>query len=126
MKLGKFSSVLMALVVGVGVTLAVATPAQAAPKTMSTNDGDPGGRVQFVVNGDTVTLCDIEEDGWAVGLTVNDHLGVAYSLSVGGNGRCVGRSTNLHEGVYVTFTIFLHKTGHPKSYPDYSDWLNKN
>lgn len=82
---------------------------------MYTLDGDPGGRVQWTANGDVAKLCDIEADGWAVRLRVDDWETGAfnYSYTIGGNGRCIelraslGGKYDLIEGHRFLFEICL-------------------
>ncbi|GIH01627.1 hypothetical protein [Plantactinospora mayteni] len=133
MKMRTLSSTLVALGLGVAASLAVAAPAQAATHTMHTDDGDPGGRVTFTTNGDIVRLCDIEADGWAVGLVVDDYgVGRQYSMQVGGNGTCkevrasMGGKYDLSEGSRIGFYIYLHKSSNLDAYSDESTWRNIN
>src|SRR5437899_12594670 len=90
MRLRQLARGMLGVMAGVGLSLALTGPALAADHTMHTDDGDPGGRVEFTANGDVVRLCDIEADGWAVGLyvyDVNQNL-YKYGLQAGGNGTC--------------------------------------
>ena len=131
----KLLRALVALTIGVAGAVAVTSPAHAATKyTMHTDDTDPGGRVEFWPNGDIVRLCDIEADGWGVGLTVLVQDGWdSYDLSVGGNGTCkeVRASTaakyDMVEGSGVEFYIYLYKSGECSvCYADQSIWENIN
>jgi hypothetical protein len=109
-----------------------AAPMRPYEYTMHTDDGHPGGVVQFAPDGDYVHLKDIEADGWAVHLSVSDATtGKAkYSIQVGGNNNYVDRSAtmgskyNLAENHSIKFTICLAKTGHSLSYCDTSKWAN--
>jgi len=135
MVLRKLLGGIVALTIGVIAPFAVPSPAHAATKyTMHTDDTDPGGRVEFWPDGDIVRLCDIEADGWGVGLTVlvlDDWEN--YSLSVGGNGNCkevrasTGAGYDMVEGSTVEFYIYLYKSGVCSvCYDDSSSWQNIN
>ncbi|UQS23739.1 MULTISPECIES: hypothetical protein [Amycolatopsis] len=109
----------------------LATPASAATwdHSMSTNDSDPGGRVQFRVDGDRFRLCDIEADGWKVNLRIWDEYdAVVDESSVGTNGNCVERVAtefgvrSLRDGRYYTFEIWLSKSGTSYAYADEATW----
>ncbi|MFI1436664.1 hypothetical protein [Streptomyces lydicus] len=90
----------MKLVRGLGVIAAsvalafgMSTESFAANFTMYTTDGDPGGRAQFTKYGDVFTVCDLEEDGWAVsGFVYKANSGdiaiPIYSIHAGGKGNC--------------------------------------
>ncbi|MEJ3746721.1 hypothetical protein WEI85_25965 [Actinomycetes bacterium KLBMP 9797] len=135
MRMRTLLGALVALMIGVTASFAVSSPAQAATKyTMHTDDTDPGGRVEFWPNGDVVKLCDIEADGWGVGLTVLVLDGWEnYDLEVGGNGNCkerrasMGAAYDMVEGGTVEFYIYLYKTGECSvCYDDLSSWKNIN
>jgi hypothetical protein len=107
--------------------------ASAASYTMHTDDGDPGGRVKFETDGDVVTLCDIEADGWGVYLNVRDQTQniFKYQYTIGGDGNCqtfrasLGGAYDLRENSVITFKICLRKDG-DDSYCDTSNWANVN
>ncbi|MGH3373663.1 MAG: hypothetical protein ACRDP6_02880 [Actinoallomurus sp.] len=109
-----------------------AVPLNSYQYTMHTDDGDPGGVVQFAPSGDYVHLKDIEADGWAVHLSVTDATTGKhkYSIQVGGKNRYIDRSAtmgseyNLAENHIIKFTICLAKSGHKLSYCDTSKWGN--
>jgi hypothetical protein len=71
-------------VLTLGVALATTTPASAAGRHASkdihettTTDRSPGGRAYFNARADTVTVCDVESDGYAAVV----YLGVYYEYS---------------------------------------------
>ncbi|WUI03993.1 hypothetical protein OHR68_20085 [Spirillospora sp. NBC_00431] len=116
------------------ITAAFAPAASAAPTyKMHTDDGNPGGRVTFQPNGDVVELCDIEADGWAVFLDVNNYTKDKneYDYRIGGNGRCqtfrasLGQPYNLAEGDTFRFKICLQK-GSKRDFCDMAYWANVN
>lgn len=105
-----------------------APEAAAADHSVRTNDGDPGGVVYFTEHGDVVQVCDIEADGWAVGVDVYWN-GGNYTLKVGGNGNCRktdANTNNLPENAYINFRIYLYKSGTPYAYQDTAQWYNDN
>lgn len=121
-----------------GVTLAAValafgatTNAYAADHTMHTNDGDPGGRIEFTANGDVVRICDIEADGWAAtgGAQLVGSSTWPVWMTAGGNGECVtsrasdGGSHDLKEGEVYHFEICLRKSGQADSYCDDQWWV---
>ncbi|MFB4300553.1 hypothetical protein [Actinomadura sp. NTSP31] len=115
------------------LALSVATPALAYDQKVSTDDGDPGGRVEWTAYGDVVKVCDIEADGWAakvfVGYFVSGFPPVhdSYSLQAGGNGTCKtarasdGGSHDLPEGKQLSITVCLADSSHPQG--TYCDWI---
>jgi hypothetical protein len=123
-------------VVCLGATVATATPASATThKSISwvkTTDGSPGGKANFNNNGDKITVCDVESDGWAVRVRI-------YANFVNGNevkdlshdGNCVSKSfSSIPEGKGVRFEICLTKHMTPigqkaytlAKYCKYSPW----
>ncbi|MDQ0381183.1 hypothetical protein [Amycolatopsis thermophila] len=103
-----------------------APEAAAADHSVRTNDGDPGGVVYFTEHGDVVQVCDIEADGWAVGVDVYWN-GGEYTLKVGGNGNCRSTDASEHdipENAYVNFRIYLYRSGTPYAYQDTAQWYN--
>ncbi|EIV92240.1 hypothetical protein [Frankia sp. QA3] len=124
----------MCTAVTVGAAVTAPGAFAATTYTMHTNDGDPGGRVTFQPDGDVVTLCDIESDGWAVYLKVTDKTAGKdeYHYTIGGNGNCqtfrksLGEPYDLDEGHVIHFKICLDKDGRDPSYCDTSDWANAN
>lgn len=98
--------------------------------TMHTNDGDPGGLIQFAANGDYVQVCDVEADGYAVRGVVVDYTGNhSYTLTAGSNGACSVTSAatsgrDLAENTCVTFRVALYKNGGDNQYEDVSSWYN--
>jgi hypothetical protein len=129
----KLSSVLVALGLGVAASLAVAAPAQAAPREMHTEDGKPGGRVRFTPNGDVVQICDIEADGWAAVVQVSDEDQYfnTYTIRAGGSGTCKtvnaakGGVYDMVEGHNYKFHIWLQNAD-SYAYDDWSTWRNVN
>ncbi|ANZ40975.1 hypothetical protein BBK82_38325 [Lentzea guizhouensis] len=117
----------------IALSLTMASPAHAADEWMYTDDGDPGGKVEFTANGDVVKLCDIEEDGHSVYLRVRDSNSnaVQYTYTIGGEGRCqtfrasLGEPYDLTEGRAYDFRICLSKNG-SHSYCDDATWKNQN
>ncbi|WP_146075807.1 hypothetical protein [Streptomyces sp. Ru62] len=113
-----------------------ATPAFAYDESMHTNDGDPGGVVYWTAYGDKFEVCDIEADGWAVVGSIDTSkyydgpYDGGYSLTVGGNGKCVyrdagdGGAYDLPENTYVRVYVCLYKDGGYGEYCDLSVWLN--
>ena len=98
----------------------VPATAYAADHHMYSNDvllpgEDPGAHMWFNEHGDVVTLCDNDADGLKATLSVaygNPYaIPEKYSLSVGGEGRCVtrkasmGKRFNLAENRRVGFLI---------------------
>jgi hypothetical protein len=123
--------------IGLGVAVGPATHASAATiydEWMYTDDGDPGGRVQFKAYGDIMRLCDIEADGYAVYLEVWDYNtgALQYNYQIGGNGRCIelraslGGKYDLTEGHAFRVKISLAKDGYGGYYRDEAIWLNDN
>jgi hypothetical protein len=96
-----------------GATLATAAPASADIGWIKTLDGAPGGEAKFVANGDKLTVCDIEADGWAAQATLYGYgLGQLYVTALS-NGSCVTKafSTQVPEGLMVYIRVCLVKTG---------------
>lgn len=96
--------------------------------TMHTDDGDPGGKIQFQPNGDWVRVCDIESDGWKVWGSVGTSPGTG-DLDVlwrGGNGNCMTHNYNLPEKRLYFEVCLQHYEDGPLQYCDTSSWLNKN
>ena len=123
--------------VAIITSLAVATPASAYDDYMSTDDGDPGGRVYWTANGDIVKVCDIEADGYAVRVDIyyNTQPGLNWTdrVEVGGNGRCNehrasdGPSHDLIEGALIHFKLCLYNSSYPSGrFCDERDWWNDN
>jgi hypothetical protein len=115
---------------------ALAADAIAGPHYwMYTDDDNPGGRIDFWPNGDVVELCDIQADGYAAYASLGPNSGsgwVGYSLSVGGNGKCVihrasqGGHYDLPEEACVAVFIFLDKNGGFPQFTDSAAWINDN
>lgn len=127
MRIGKLAGLAVA---SLALCLAVDAPASAVDYSMSTDDGDPGGKVKFTMHGDVVEVCDQESDGYAAKVWVyNPNGSTRYTLQAGTSGVCKtarasqGGSHDLTEGVSYTFKICLHKSGSDK-YCDTSDWKN--
>ncbi|WP_129843141.1 hypothetical protein [Streptomyces sp. RFCAC02] len=126
-----------ALRAGVVALVAAVTPVLASPSaqaitwdhTLHTDDGDPGGRLQFEAYGDIVRICDIEADGWAVGVQIIRKVAWdnSYTFQVGGNGNCAERRASqgypfdMTEGHQYEFTVFLAKDG-GRAYHDVATW----
>ncbi|MFG2894894.1 hypothetical protein [Streptomyces sp. NPDC048248] len=94
----------------------MSTESYAAGVTLYTNDAAPGGRAKFTSNGDVLTVCDLEADGWAVtaGIGPNEW-SATYTLKRGGTGNCAtakasdGGSHNLKEGKGYTLKVCLYQ-----------------
>ncbi|MGH8794245.1 MAG: hypothetical protein ACRDXX_16560 [Stackebrandtia sp.] len=133
MKPGKILTALAASAIAVVMSFALASPAYAADEAMNTDDGDPGGRVEFTAHGDVVKLCDMEADGYSVSLGIwdedADHK-FKYGLDVGGEGTCVkvyadlASKYNLKEDHVFEFYITLVKNGKEGYYTDLAYWSN--
>ncbi|MFI6336383.1 hypothetical protein [Streptomyces sp. NPDC050535] len=115
-------------VAAVGLLLTAGSPALAVDHEMHTDDGDPGGRVQFTAGGDIVRVDDLEADGYAAKLFVYNPNGTTrYTVQAGtaGTSKTVsagnGGVYNLAEGTAYTFKICLHKTS-GDSYCDSAVW----
>ncbi len=111
-------------------TLLFAPEAAAIDHEVWTADGDPGGVAWFTEHGDYVYACDMEADGWAVGLDVYWN-GGSYTLSAGGSGNCdladaSEAGHNLPENAYINFRVYLHKDGTPYAYQRTAQWYNDN
>jgi hypothetical protein len=111
----------------------VSAKASSTQYCMHTDDKDPGGRVCFKPNGDWVTLCDIEPDGWAVYTEVTDLVtSEGYGMTVGGNNNCHDKGAsdggvyNLGEHHDIKFRICLYSDDSDNSYCDTSVWPNTN
>ncbi|HVV11461.1 hypothetical protein [Amycolatopsis sp.] len=121
------TGVISAGLLGAGALLG-APEAAAADHSVHTNDSDPGGVAYFTEHGDVSEVCDIESDGWAVGVDVYWN-GGEYTLKAGGNGNCKSTDANTHdipENTYVNFRIYLYKSGTPYAYQDTAQWFNDN
>jgi hypothetical protein len=115
---------------------ALAADAIAGPHYwMYTDDDNPGGRIDFWPNGDVVELCDTQADGYSVHADLGPNSGsgfVGYSLSVGGNGKCViarasqGGTRDLPEEACIAVFIFLNKSGGSPQFTDSAAWINDN
>ncbi|MFI7277834.1 hypothetical protein [Streptomyces sp. NPDC049879] len=105
-----------------------ATSAQAIQwdNQLHTDDTDPGGRLRFEAYGDIVEICDIEADGWAVGVKVKGPGGYSDSFTIGGNGDCkthrASNGHNLREGEYYTFEVYLYSGEIANAYRDVASW----
>ncbi|WP_416975357.1 hypothetical protein [Streptomyces sp. 4F14] len=115
-------------IAAVGLLLMAGSPALAVDHEMHTNDGDPGGRVQFTRNGDIVRVDDLEADGYAAKLFVYNPNGTTrYTVQAGGTGTSKtvrasdGGVYDLVEGTAYTFKICLHQTS-GDSYCDTATW----
>jgi hypothetical protein len=132
MRLKKATKAIAASLAAVVLSLAVGTPAFAYDDYVSTDDGDPGGRVYWTANGDVVKVCDIEADGWAAKVSVGYftsayHVHDSYTLQAGGNGTCNTRSAanggvyDLPEGYQLNLTVCLVSDDYPAG--TYCDWI---
>ncbi|MBO2465189.1 hypothetical protein [Actinomadura violacea] len=135
MKVGKMAKRLMSLAaagVAVTSTLLFASAPEASAVTwkytMHTDDGDPGGKIQFQPNGDWVRVCDIESDGWKVwgSVGVSKGTGDLDVLWRGGNGNCMTHHYNLPEKKLYFEVCLQHYESGPLQYCDTSVWLNHN
>ncbi|MYQ77640.1 MULTISPECIES: hypothetical protein [unclassified Streptomyces] len=113
MKLGKILGVTAG---AAALALTFSTQAMAADYSVSTDDGDPGGKMSATLYGDIITVKDQEADGWGVkGWVFNSSGGVVYTLQAGGNGNtATGRASmggkyNLTEGAKYKLRVCLHK-----------------
>ncbi|MCX5181157.1 hypothetical protein [Streptomyces sp. NBC_00268] len=72
------------------------------------------GAGEFESNGDLVTVCDGDADGFGVSAWLVDSEGysLAPSVHVGGKGKCVTRTRNLREGTAVKLLVCLTKGSH--------------
>ena len=119
------------------LTLAMSTQAYAADYSMKTDDGDPGGKVEFTTNGDVLKVTDIEADGWGVkAWVIKKSTGnVVYTIQAGGTGNSKtarasdGGSHNLAEDSGSTaqykFRVCLHKENSNAYCDDANDWVNQ-
>jgi hypothetical protein len=112
-------------VMGLGATLATATPASAGTSIgwTKTTDAAPGGEAKFTNNGDIITVCDVESDGWGVYVAVKSLSGKywGYATDGGNDGRCQVKSfSKIPEGEKVRFEICLSKTNSYAEYCRYS------
>ncbi|MFI1436669.1 hypothetical protein [Streptomyces lydicus] len=94
----------------------MSTDSYAADVTLYTGDAAPGGRAQFTADGDILTICDVEADGWAVTAGIGpDEWSATYTLKSGGTGNCKtarasdGGSHDLKEGKSYTLKICLYQ-----------------
>ncbi|MFJ8107576.1 hypothetical protein [Streptomyces sp. NPDC096132] len=120
----RIAKALGTIAVSAGLFFSMATNSYAADASWYTNDGDPGGRIEWTANGDIVRVCDVEADGYAaIGYVANGETTI-YSLQAGGNGVCKtarasdGGTHDLAENRYYNFTICLKQSG---SAPEYCD-----
>ena len=132
----KIHRLLAPLVLGLtAVTGLATTPAYAAgpDEAMNTEDGDPGGRVEFTKYGDRVRVCDKEADGYSVWMAVYDHDDndkFVYQLEARKNGTCLevyanlAPEYNLKEDRIYKFAICLDNGEYFKHYCDYAYWTN--
>jgi hypothetical protein len=95
---------------------------------MYTDDGNPGGKIDFWPNGDIVRLCDTQADGKYAHATyiwsVNNHIHSVDLETVNGNGTCVVSRQDIPEEKCVFFVILLGP-----DFPAWEDdayWLNDN
>jgi hypothetical protein len=114
-------------ILSLGATLATATPASAGTSIGWTYTGDaaPGGKAKFTNNGDSVTVCDVESDGWAANVQLwYDRYVFEGSVQDGGNdGVCATKSfSGLPEGIEVQFVVCLHKAGVADQYCRWSSY----
>jgi hypothetical protein len=72
------------------------------------------GAGKFESDGDLVTVCDADADGFGVSATLVDSESnsLAPIVHVGGNGKCVTRTRNLREGTAVKLLVCLTKGSH--------------
>ncbi|WP_328418159.1 hypothetical protein OG470_31380 [Micromonospora sp. NBC_00389] len=141
MNLRRIATTLVALVATLTASAVIASPAQAYSGPhywMYTNDGNPGGRVDFWPDGDIVQVCDVQADGAHVNVVLHDiFTGAGYSVQASGNGNCTtrrasqGGSYDLNErsssrGCYL-FNIRLWDDIHYVSgSEDKAAWWNDN
>jgi hypothetical protein len=133
MLLRKGMAVASLCAVAMAGTIALAPGAMADTYTMHTDDTDPGGRVKFNPNGDVVEICDIEADGHAVFLDVNNYTKGTneYTYQIGGDGRCqtlrasLGQPWDMAEGDVFRFQICLVRDS-VRNYCDTANWANVN
>lgn len=95
MKLRRMATMFVAITMALFGTVMVGSPAQAYAGPhywMYTNDGTPGGRVDFWPDGDIIQVCDIQADGAHVNMVVT-HIftGAGFSIQASGNGNCTTR-----------------------------------
>jgi hypothetical protein len=87
------SAVIVGSVVTAAVGFGVVGTAQAysGPHfSMSSKDGNPGGRVDFWPYGDVVQVCDTQADGTSVHVVIDDiDTFKGYELTAAGDGNCV-------------------------------------
>ncbi|MEU9485957.1 hypothetical protein AB0D83_20215 [Streptomyces decoyicus] len=88
----------------------------AGTTTLYTGDAAPGGRAKFTSDGDVLTVCDLEADGWAVTAGIGPDAGSAtYTLKRGGTGNCAtakasdGGSHDLKEGKGYLLKVCLYQ-----------------
>jgi hypothetical protein len=98
-------------VLGVGVMataaiLALASPASAPDHHMYTDDGNPGGRVDFTAYGDIVKVCDVQADGYDV------YVDISPNISSGSPGYALEAAATTRSG-----TTASRRTG-PDVAPD--------
>lgn len=100
------------------LSLATATGAHADGGDVYTDDADPGGKLSFESNGDIMTVCDVDADGWsAVGYVINPNGSTRYGIRARQNGNCNQRTAadggrfNLSEGTRYEFRICLDHNG---------------
>jgi hypothetical protein len=100
---------------------------------MNTDDGDPGGRVEFTKRGDRVRVCDKEADGYSAWVGVYDHDKGdkhVYDLYARQNGTCIevyadlAPKYDLTEGHDFKFVVCLDNGEYWKHYCDTAYWSN--
>ncbi|MDQ0602977.1 hypothetical protein QF037_007322 [Streptomyces canus] len=112
----------------VALALSLSTNAFAADYSVQTDDGDPGGKLSFVSDGDIMTVKDQEADGWGVKAWVWIDGNLQYTLQAGGNGNTDtarasdGGSHNLPEGKTLKVRVCLHKENEDAYCDDASGW----
>ncbi|WP_141753593.1 hypothetical protein [Streptomyces agglomeratus] len=75
---------------------------------------EQGGVARFIHDGDKVSVCDGEADGYGATATLRRHDGPIYAtLNASGNGNCTSRTVDIREGELLKLTVCLNDSAQP-------------